>query len=53
MRITRESELLGGELAATYSRENVVLSAKFLSKDLPYYTELLADVITKTNYSRK
>ncbi|EEH02902.1 conserved hypothetical protein [Histoplasma capsulatum G186AR] len=52
LRITRESELLGGELAATYSRENVVLSAKFLSKDLPYYTELLADVITKTNYSQ-
>ncbi|KAL2360398.1 hypothetical protein RJZ56_006737 [Blastomyces dermatitidis] len=52
LRITRESELLGGELSASHSRENIVLSAKFLSVDLPYYLEVLADVITKTKYSQ-
>ncbi|OAX80478.1 hypothetical protein ACJ72_05187 [Emergomyces africanus] len=52
LRITRESELLGGELASSHSRENVVLSAKFLSNDLPYYAELLAEVISGTKYSQ-
>ncbi|PGH33793.1 ubiquinol-cytochrome c reductase core subunit 2 [[Emmonsia] crescens] len=52
LRITRESELLGGELAASHSRENVVLSAKFLSNDLPYYVGLLAEVISETKYSQ-
>ncbi|OJD14010.1 hypothetical protein AJ78_05600 [Emergomyces pasteurianus Ep9510] len=52
LRITRESELLGGELTASHSRENIVLSAKFLSTDLPYYAELLAEVISATKYSQ-
>ena len=43
MRITREVELLGGELSSSHSRENLVLSAKFLSGDLPYFAELLAE----------
>ncbi|KAI1916836.1 ubiquinol-cytochrome c reductase core subunit 1 [Ophidiomyces ophidiicola] len=50
LRITRESELLGGEFSAYNSRENVVLTAKFLSSDLPYYAELLAEVISNTRY---
>ncbi|PGH18844.1 hypothetical protein AJ79_00257 [Helicocarpus griseus UAMH5409] len=52
LRITRESELLGGELSASHSRENVVLSAKFLSNDLPYYAELLAEVISETKFAQ-
>ena len=51
LRITRESELLGGELNATHSRENLILSAKFLKEDLPYFTELLGEVVAQTKYS--
>ncbi|KAK2800764.1 ubiquinol-cytochrome c reductase core subunit 1 [Onygenales sp. PD_10] len=52
LRITRESELLGGELSSSHSRENVVLTAKFLSNDLPYYAELFAEVISGTKYAQ-
>ncbi|KAJ5095191.1 hypothetical protein N7532_007482 [Penicillium argentinense] len=51
LRITREVELLGGEISATHSRENVVLRAKFLSGDLPYFTELLAEVASQTKFA--
>ncbi|KAJ5576289.1 Peptidase M16 core [Penicillium sp. DV-2018c] len=50
LRITRECELLGGEISSTHSRENVVLRTKFLSKDLPYFTELLAEVSSQTKF---
>jgi ubiquinol-cytochrome c reductase core subunit 2 len=52
LRITRESELLGGELSSYHTRENVVLTARFLTADLPYYAELLAEVIRDTRYIR-
>ncbi|KAJ5263699.1 Cytochrome b-c1 complex subunit 2 [Penicillium angulare] len=51
LRITREVELLGGEISATHSRENVVLRAKFLANDLPYFTELLAEAASQTKFS--
>lgn len=51
LRITREVELLGGEVSAYHSRENLVLRAKFLREDLPYFTELLAEVISKTRFT--
>ena len=53
LRITRESELLGSELSAYHSRENLVLSAKFLREDLPYFVEMLGEVITKTKFTGK
>lgn len=53
LRITRESELLGGELSATHSRENLIVSAKFLRDDLPYFTELLGEVISQTMFTGK
>jgi ubiquinol-cytochrome c reductase core subunit 2 len=52
MRIVREVELLGGDLSAWHSRENLVLRAKFLREDLAYFTELLAEVISKSRYAR-
>lgn len=52
LRITRETELLGGELTASHSRETFVLSAKFLNQDLPYFAELLAEVLQETKYTR-
>jgi ubiquinol-cytochrome c reductase core subunit 2 len=51
LRITRETELLGGQISSTHSRENVVLKTKFLAKDLPYFTELLAEVATQTKFA--
>ncbi|KAI9823328.1 MAG: ubiquinol-cytochrome c reductase core subunit 1 [Thelocarpon impressellum] len=51
LRINREVELLGGTLGAYHSRENLVLGAKFLRDDLPYFVELLGEVATKTKYT--
>ena len=51
LRITRESELLGGQLSAYHSRENLVISTKFLRDDLPYFAELLGEVVSQTKYT--
>ncbi|KAF9885606.1 ubiquinol-cytochrome c reductase core subunit 1 [Aspergillus nanangensis] len=51
LRITREVELLGGEVSSTHSRENVVLTAKYLANDLPYFVELLAEVASQSQFS--
>ncbi|KAL3418681.1 peptidase M16 inactive domain-containing protein [Phlyctema vagabunda] len=51
LRITRESELLGGQLVAYHTREALVLEAKFLRQDLPYFTELLGEVVSQTKYT--
>lgn len=51
LRITRESELLGGQLQAYHTREALVLEASFLREDLPYFAELLAEVISQTKYT--
>ncbi|CBX97051.1 hypothetical protein IAQ61_008003 [Plenodomus lingam] len=50
LRIVRESELLGAALNAHHSRENLVLEAKFLRDDLPYFVELLGEVASSTKY---
>ncbi|KAK4662578.1 ubiquinol-cytochrome c reductase core subunit 1 [Podospora pseudopauciseta] len=51
LRITREAELLGGQLTAYHTREALVLQASFLREDLPYFTELLAEVVSQTRYT--
>jgi len=51
LRITRESELLGGQLSSYHTREALVLQANFLRADLPYFAELLAEVISQTKYT--
>ncbi|CAJ2511038.1 Uu.00g066630.m01.CDS01 [Anthostomella pinea] len=51
LRIIRESELLGGQLVSYHTREALVLEASFLREHLPYFTELLAEVISQTRYS--
>jgi ubiquinol-cytochrome c reductase core subunit 2 len=53
LRIQRESELLGAELQSWHSRENLVVGAKFLRDDLPYFLELLAEVATMTKFQRQ
>ncbi|QDS76905.1 hypothetical protein FKW77_004120 [Venturia effusa] len=50
LRIVRETELLGAELFTSHSRENIVVGAKFLRGDLPYFVELLAEVASETKY---
>ncbi|GAM83680.1 hypothetical protein ANO11243_016690 [Dothideomycetidae sp. 11243] len=50
LRITREAELLGSELFTRHSREALVIGAKFLRDDLPYFVELLAEVAGRTRY---
>ncbi|TLD34323.1 hypothetical protein PspLS_00884 [Pyricularia sp. CBS 133598] len=51
LRITRETELLGGQLKAYHTREAVVLEAAFLRDDLPYFVELLGEVANETRYT--
>ncbi|KAM0322957.1 hypothetical protein ACHAQA_009056 [Verticillium albo-atrum] len=51
LRITRESELLGGQLTSYHTREALVLEASFLRDDLPYYVELLGEVVSQTKYT--
>ncbi|KAF2688923.1 LuxS/MPP-like metallohydrolase [Lentithecium fluviatile CBS 122367] len=50
LRIVRESELLGAELNSYHTRENLVLEAKFLRDDLPYFVELFGEVAASTKY---
>lgn len=47
LRFTRESELLGGQLSSHVTRDAVVLSAKFLKENLPYYVEALGNTVAK------
>jgi hypothetical protein len=42
--------LLGSFLSSSVSRENVVLKAKFMRQDLPYFLEAFADVLKNTKY---
>ncbi|GJC82253.1 cytochrome b-c1 complex subunit 2, mitochondrial [Colletotrichum liriopes] len=51
LRIIRESELLGSQLTAYHTREALVLEASFFRDDLPYFTELLAEVVSQTKYT--
>ncbi|ANB15109.1 ubiquinol--cytochrome-c reductase subunit 2 [Sugiyamaella lignohabitans] len=52
LRLTRESELLGGQLSSSLTRENLILTAKFLREDLPYFVNALGDVVENTIYNK-
>lgn len=45
--------MLGGEISAHHTRENLVLGAKFLRDDLPYYLELLAEIASSTKFESR
>ncbi|CCG80565.1 Cytochrome b-c1 complex subunit 2,mitochondrial [Taphrina deformans PYCC 5710] len=51
LRITRESELIGANLSSQVTREHIILNAQFLREDLPYFTDLLGEVLSKTKYN--
>ncbi len=36
---------------AYHTREALVIEAQFLKEDLPYFAELLSEVITQTKYT--
>lgn len=38
-------------MVAYHTREALVLEASFLREDIPYFTELLAEVISQTKYT--
>ena len=38
-------------MLAYHTRESLVLEAKFLREDLPYFTELLGEVVSQTKYT--
>ncbi|PRT56486.1 Cytochrome b-c1 complex subunit 2, mitochondrial [Wickerhamiella sorbophila] len=50
LRLTRESELLGGQFGTQLGREKLVLTTKFLREDLPYFVEALSNVAKHTQY---
>ncbi|KAJ7043506.1 Metalloenzyme, LuxS/M16 peptidase-like protein [Mycena alexandri] len=48
----RESELYGGVLSSTLSREHLALTAEFLRGDEEYFVDVLASVIASTEFHR-
>lgn len=50
LRLCRESELLGGQLSSHLGREHLVLTAKFLREDLPYFVSALSNVASSTEF---
>ncbi|KAI6046578.1 Metalloenzyme, LuxS/M16 peptidase-like protein [Pisolithus marmoratus] len=46
----RESELYGGVLSASLSREYLALTAEFLRGDEPFFTSLLASILATTKF---
>ena len=42
---------MGSDIFTSHSRENLVVGAKFLRDDLPYFVELLAEVASMTKYT--
>ncbi|KAJ7623305.1 Metalloenzyme, LuxS/M16 peptidase-like protein [Roridomyces roridus] len=48
----RESELYGGVLSSTLSREHLALTAEFLRGDEQFFVNVLASVIASTKYTR-
>ncbi|KAF7294416.1 Peptidase-M16 domain-containing protein [Mycena kentingensis (nom. inval.)] len=48
----RESELYGGVLSSTLSREHLALTAEFLRGDEQFFVDVLSSVISSTKYTR-
>ncbi|KAJ6591689.1 Metalloenzyme, LuxS/M16 peptidase-like protein [Mycena vulgaris] len=48
----RESELYGGVLSSTLSREHLALTAEFLRGDEEFFVNVLASVIASTKFTR-
>ncbi|KAK9478964.1 Metalloenzyme, LuxS/M16 peptidase-like protein [Lipomyces japonicus] len=51
-RLTRETELHGGALTSTITRDSIILTARFLKEDLPFFFEALSDVVSTPQLAR-
>lgn len=52
LRLVRETELLGGCFETFHDRENIVLKAKFLKQNLPYFVKALGDTLQNTLFNK-
>ncbi|KAA1114823.1 ubiquinol-cytochrome c reductase core subunit 1 [Puccinia graminis f. sp. tritici] len=50
--LVRETELLGGILTSSLTREHLILSAEFLKGNEGYFAEVLGDVISCSKFTR-
>lgn len=50
LRLTRETELLGGQFYSKVDRDAIYLTANFLKENLPYFVNALGDVLYKTSF---
>ncbi|KAJ3742790.1 Metalloenzyme, LuxS/M16 peptidase-like protein [Lentinula detonsa] len=48
----RESEIYGGVLSASLSREHLALTAEFLRGDEPYFVDVLTSFVTSAKFAR-
>ncbi|GAA5898491.1 ubiquinol--cytochrome-c reductase subunit 2 [Sporobolomyces salmoneus] len=51
IQLVRETELLGGVLSSSLSREQLILTAEFLKGDEAYFAEALGDAITEAKFA--
>ncbi|GAA5976477.1 hypothetical protein JCM5350_001704 [Sporobolomyces pararoseus] len=51
IQLVRETELLGGVLSSSLSREHLILTAEFLKGDEAYFAEALGDAITEAKFA--
>ncbi|GAA6024462.1 hypothetical protein JCM11491_001159 [Sporobolomyces phaffii] len=51
IQLVRETELLGGVLSSSLSREHLILTAEFLKGDEAYFAEALGDAITQAKFA--
>ncbi|GAA5869200.1 hypothetical protein JCM16303_000388 [Sporobolomyces ruberrimus] len=51
IQLVRETELLGGVLSSSLSREHLILTAEFLKGDEGYFAEALGDAINEAKFA--
>ncbi|KAL8280135.1 hypothetical protein RQP46_007465 [Phenoliferia psychrophenolica] len=51
IRLVRETEMLGGVLSASLTREHLVLTAEFLKGDEGFFAEVLGDAVTQAKFA--
>ncbi|KAK4704335.1 hypothetical protein P7C70_g1870, partial [Phenoliferia sp. Uapishka_3] len=52
IRLVRETEMYGGVLSASLTREHLVLTAEFLKGDEAYFAEVLGDAVTQAKFAK-
>lgn len=50
LRFTREAELLGATFASYVTRDAIVLSARFLREDLPFFVQAFGNTVAKPSF---